>query len=56
MKCDYCAHYLCDEDDGEYYCDISLDEDEVEAFMRSSPSDCPYYNPYDEYGIVKKQN
>ena len=26
------------------------------AFLKSETDSCPYYNPYDEYKIVRKQN
>ena len=39
-----------------YFCDISLDEDEMEKFLTDTFRDCPYYLLYDEYAIVRKQN
>ena len=55
-NCESCANYLLDEDSGCMYCDIELDEDEMHRFLSSQTFDCPYFNLYDEYGIVKKQN
>ena len=35
---------------------VNLDEDELYKFMQGSSFECPYYQPYDEYKIVRKQN
>lgn len=54
-SCDFCVHYDWDED-GEYYvCNMELDEDEMLHFLKGNFSNCPYYQPYDEYKIAKKQ-
>ena len=55
-KCEFCANYLYDEDTECYSCDVNLDEDEFARFMSASFYNCPYYEPDDEYGIVRKQN
>ena len=34
----------------------NLDEDEMYKFMSGTFYNCPYYDPYDEYKIVRKQN
>ena len=54
--CDSCAYYLYDEQRDEYYCDIDLDEDEMARFLSGRNESCPYFDPYDEYKTVKKQN
>jgi hypothetical protein len=54
-KCERCAHYVYDEEFEEYTCDVDLDEDEMEKFMTDTFRDCPYYDPDDEYKIVKHQ-
>ena len=54
--CEYCAHYVYDDYMGVYTCEVDLDEDEMERFLRGNEQACHYFNPYDEYGIVKKQN
>ncbi len=48
-------NYFYDEECGYYVCLVNLDEDEMEKFMSSSFYNCPYYQLYDEYKIVKKQ-
>lgn len=55
-SCDMCAHYAYDDTYGEYICEINLDEDEMGRFLSSSNYACPYFNLYDEYKIVRKQN
>lgn len=56
MKCEYCNNYCYDDYNGYYYCDINLDEDEMEKFIRGDFLNCPYYQSNNEYEIVKKQN
>ena len=34
----------------------NLDEDEMERFLRQSMDSCHYFQLYDEYKIVRKQN
>ena len=55
-SCDMCAHYAYDDEYQEYICEINLDEDEMSRFLSSSNYACPYFNLYDEYKIVRKQN
>ena len=54
-SCDICMNYTYDEDYECYTCEVDLDEDEMERFLRSSLTDCPYFQLYDEYKIVRKQ-
>lgn len=53
--CDFCEYYLFDEEEETYYCNVSLDEDEMERFLKSSGS-CPFFKLYNEYKMVEKQN
>lgn len=55
-SCETCANYIYDEESDTYFCDMSLDEDEMARFLTSSTYNCPYYDFYDEYKIVRKQN
>ena len=55
VSCDYCGNLEYDEDDEVYVCAISLDEDEMESFLRGQDFACPYYQPDDEYRIVRHQ-
>ena len=54
--CKHCAHYIYDDEYECYICDINLDEDEMAKFITGTVRDCHYFNLYDEYKIVKKQN
>lgn len=51
-----CAHYMYDDVYDCYVCEVNLDEDEMENFLRGSDFECHYFSPYDEYKIVRKQN
>ena len=55
-KCDTCFNYIYDEEDETYECSMELDQDEMEYFLSGSYRNCPYYQPGDEYKIVRKQN
>ncbi len=55
-NCELCSYYAYDEILDCYYCSVNLDEDEMERFLRRSTEGCPYFNLYDEYKIVRKQN
>lgn len=54
-RCEDCEFFECD-DDGDYYCSVSLDEDEMAEFLSRNTGRCPYYRFYDEYKSVQKQN
>lgn len=54
-RCEDCEFYETD-DDGTYYCSVSLDEDEMAEFLSRNTGRCPYYRYYDEYKSVQKQN
>ncbi len=53
--CEQCSHYVVDEEFGDY-CDVGLDEDEMEKFLTQNVKSCHYFQFYDEYKIVRKQN
>ena len=55
-NCDFCVHFEYDEDMAETVCTVSLDEDEYAQYLNGSFRACPYYQPYDEYKVVRKQN
>ena len=54
-QCEMCAHFVSDEEFGDY-CSVNLDEDEMERFLTQSVNSCHYLQLYDEYKIVQKQN
>ena len=55
--CEQCLNNVQDEY-GSYYCAQGgeLDEDEMARYLSSATHACPFYEPGDEYTIVKKQN
>ena len=55
-NCEDCNNFVYDEESETYYCEMELDEDEYMKFVSASFYNCPYYDPYDEYKIVRKQN
>ncbi|MDO4743070.1 MAG: DUF6472 family protein [bacterium] len=55
-NCDCCAYLTFDEESEEYYCEANFDEDDYARYMQNKPSHCPYFQPDDEYKIVRKQN
>ncbi len=55
-SCETCANFMYDDESDTYYCNMDLDEDEMARFLSFGTKDCPYYNYYDEYSIVRKQN
>ena len=54
-KCEQCRHYEYDEYYETYTCGVDLDEDEMARFMSDTFRDCPYFDPDDDYKIVRKQ-
>lgn len=54
-RCDDCNNYVYDEDYECYTCEMDLDEDEMAKFLSSDFNHCPYYQPGDEYLVVRKQ-
>ena len=55
--CEICLNNVQDEYDS-WYCAQGgcLDEDEMARYLSSATRACPFYEPGDEYTIVKKQN
>ncbi len=54
-RCEDCEFYDYDEELDAYVCDLSLDEDEMIAFLAGNTARCPYFRYYDEYKSVHKQ-
>lgn len=55
-NCECCRYFDYDEDLESYICTLDLDEDEMERFVKNTNRDCPYFDFYDEYKLVRKQN
>lgn len=54
-RCDECMNYEYDEEYECYTCLMELDEDEMVRFISGDYKECPYFQPGDEYKIVRKQ-
>lgn len=54
-NCESCSNYVYDEEYGYYQCEVNLDEDEMVRFLQDKFYNCPYFQPDDEYKIVRKQ-
>ena len=54
-SCDSCEYYEYDEYTDCYSCSLSLDEDEMGAFLSQNTGGCHYYKYYDEYKSANKQ-
>lgn len=44
-----------DEDDGQYYCEVDMDEDDAARLLTGNARGCPYYQTDDEYAVVRHQ-
>lgn len=56
MDCEHCVYYVYDEGEDTDFCNLSLDEDEQLRFLTTQSRYCPYFQLYDEYKTVRKQN
>lgn len=54
-NCEMCMYYEYDDDYECYVCQMNLDEDEMERFLRNQVRECSYFRYGDEYQIVRKQ-
>lgn len=54
-QCDYCLYLDTDEETGETYCSLTLDQDDIEKLSYSRTASCPYFRAGNDYSIVKKQ-
>lgn len=53
--CDDCVHFDYDEETDSYYCNMDLDEDEMERFLRGGAQACPFYRRGGDYDLAHKQ-
>ncbi len=56
MDCEHCVYFCYEEETDSEICNLSLDEDEQLRFLVSKSRYCPYFQRYDEYQTVRKQN
>ena len=54
-NCEECVHFDYDEEADVNFCNMALDEDEMERFLRASNDACPFYRPGDEYRTARRQ-
>ncbi len=55
-QCDSCVYYAYDEENGDYFCESDMDEDDYARLMGASVRQgCPYYRDGDEYKVVRHQ-
>lgn len=53
--CEDCVHFDYDDEADVNFCSMDLDEDEMERFLRSANSSCPFYRRGDEYQTARRQ-
>ena len=53
-NCESCE-FFAEDDYGDSYCSLNLDEDEMVNFISGYTKECKYYRFYDEYKSVQKQ-
>ena len=54
-RCDECAYFEYDDNDGKYYCSVDMDEDDYARLATGLAADCPFYRNGDEYAVVRHQ-
>ncbi len=54
-NCEECVYYNYDEETDSYFCDVDLDEDEMERFLRGGTQSCPFYHRGDDYQTARHQ-
>lgn len=54
-QCDSCLYLDYDEEVDEYYCSLTLDQDDIEKLTYRRNASCPYFRQGDDYTIVKRQ-
>ena len=52
--CESCRNGVFDDEYDEYACTLMLDEDEFLRVLQAKT--CPFFEPGDDYSIVRKQN
>ena len=55
ISCEECANFVFDDDEEEYVCCVSMDEDDYIRLNTDLHYQCPYYQCGDEYKIVRHQ-
>lgn len=54
-NCEECLHYDYDGETDSCFCNMDLDEDEMERFLRGDSRACPFYHRGDDYSTARRQ-
>lgn len=54
-NCEECVYYNYDEESDSCFCEVDLDEDEMERFLRGGARDCSFYRRGDDYETAHRQ-
>lgn len=54
-ECEKCWYYDYDETYDMELCQMDLDEDEVYRISVERKGNCPFFRPYDEYALARRQ-
>ena len=54
-NCEECVHFDYDEEADVNFCNMDLDEDEMERFLRADARACPFYRRGDDYETARRQ-
>ncbi|BAK98506.1 hypothetical protein OBV_13080 [Oscillibacter valericigenes Sjm18-20] len=54
-NCDECVHLDYDEETDTNFCNMDLDEDEMERFLRADARACPFYHRGGDYETARRQ-
>lgn len=54
-NCVECVHFDYDEETDSNFCNMDLDEDEMERFLRADARACPFYRRGGDYETARRQ-
>lgn len=54
-NCGECVHFDYDEETDANFCNMDLDEDEMERFLRADARACPFYHRGSDYETARRQ-
>ncbi|MBR3640422.1 MAG: hypothetical protein IKN53_00150 [Oscillibacter sp.] len=54
-QCEECVHHDYDEETDSDFCNVDLDQDEAERFLRKANGACPFYRRSDDYETARRQ-
>ena len=56
ISCEECANFVFDDDEEDYVCCVSMDEDDYIRLNTDSHYQCPYYQCGDEYKVCSSRD